>query len=73
MHPLEKIVVLLAFCQIFTLIQTTRHVRYWEDKPRITPDDHILYWIKIGPLLAAIAVLAVLILRIFRLFPWFII
>lgn len=72
MHPMERIIVLLALCQIVSLIQTIRHVQSWAGKS-ITPDEHIIYWLKVGPLGLAVVLLAGLVLRVLGLLPWFVV
>jgi hypothetical protein len=65
MHPLEKILVLMALCQALTTFYLVMHATELHG-----PERKGMYLLKISPLVVATLFMAILILRLFHLIPY---
>jgi hypothetical protein len=59
MHPLEKIFVMMAVCQVLHATYTMRRLHGAHSGMR--------YWLEMAPLIVALAVLVILVLRFLHL------
>lgn len=64
MHPLEKIVIFLALCQVLQTIYLVAHVHVLHGVSRIW------YLVKMLPLMVLTLMLAAFVLRVFQLIPY---